>query len=702
MTELEEARELTDGDNLYYRDSGKIRFFRVLKKQKRSVVVREVPIKKKGSGFVPHQEQHNFIGSSPTTLRLKGGEVFWKGVTGAAPGKKLTLWPRGRPIKEEADDLDEAAGHNEVLMEAHHVSDAIVESGPLTEKASVAVNAIQVIGKMKNQDIYRKIVGGEGYPAKKGLSGLSGDEKKELTKQLTKAAARVVAEGDMEQGEVKQTLAHIVDIFKRIRTKKSGAHYGRQREDIDDLFEAEVSGIDDLFEELTEDGSRFLARKYGLTGAEAKKLANHTNQKSIISKIEKWRSGAGVAASSPLARGKLLDMLKESLEEGYAKAGDEPQWDSMEAVFDKLMMDQDLSKEELVDVGKYLDMVTSSARGPWQNAPAKLPNPTVTAGPVTEDVGRFNPGEKHKTVAASQVKRGNRIVYKDDIRKVSKVKVGKLATEIYLADEPGMPTGVIIDLNNKKKIQVAEGFYQRPQDVTGSARGPWDNKEIHEPEPVTAGLAEEADQFFKLASEIEGDLLERRLTQFVFDMDTGEKIGPMSAANKKRTIKLQLMARKAKNRADENPTPANVTHAKKMQDSVKSVLSMRKKSAGMRSATAKLKKLTRRAKKSRKKPGYKMVFGRWVKEGTVFHPSTGVPLAEGEEYTLIEGFYQRPQDRQKQKENWMKLFAKVAKQSGLRGRINWDAAHHYYFQGMGAEDAGMRYGKSHVKNTAAV
>jgi hypothetical protein len=59
------------------------------------------------------------------------------------------------------------------------------------------------------------------------------------------------------------------------------------------------------------DGSRFLAKKYGLTAKEAKKLASHPDQKGLIRKVERWRDQHGVAPASPQARGMLLTLLSE-------------------------------------------------------------------------------------------------------------------------------------------------------------------------------------------------------------------------------------------------------------------------------------------------------------------------------------------------------------------------------------------------------
>jgi hypothetical protein len=74
--------------------------------------------------------------------------------------------------------------------------------------------------------------------------------------------------------------------------------------------------LPDTSESLDEDGERFLAKKYGLKSDEAKKLANHPKSRSIIAAHEKWRDANGLpAASSPLSRGKLLDMLKEEVDE---------------------------------------------------------------------------------------------------------------------------------------------------------------------------------------------------------------------------------------------------------------------------------------------------------------------------------------------------------------------------------------------------
>jgi hypothetical protein len=233
--------------------------------------------------------------------------------------------------KYAGENFDPALdGHAVVLMEAHYVSDAILEIGPLTEKSKVAVSAVYILSKLKNQKLYRKIVGGEGYPTKKGLSGLSDDERREFKKQLQDAAKRAVAEGEMDANEAKQAVAHIEQILGRVYTKSLGKHYLSQREDVNEVFE-ELVDVNDLF---------------------------------------------------------------EAMSEGYAKAGDDPEYQEIEATFDKLMTDQDLSKEEQVDVDRYLRTVVHSARGALSSEPAQLSNPTVTAGPQTEGLSARRASQK--------------------------------------------------------------------------------------------------------------------------------------------------------------------------------------------------------------------------------------------------------------------------------------------------------------------
>lgn len=56
---------------------------------------------------------------------------------------------------------------------------------------------------------------------------------------------------------------------------------------------------------------RFLARKYGLTDLEARRLYDHPDHDAIIDRVETWRENNGLpAANSPLARGFLLDVLE--------------------------------------------------------------------------------------------------------------------------------------------------------------------------------------------------------------------------------------------------------------------------------------------------------------------------------------------------------------------------------------------------------
>lgn len=58
------------------------------------------------------------------------------------------------------------------------------------------------------------------------------------------------------------------------------------------------------------DGSRFLARKYGLSAEEAGRLASHPDQTEIVRRVERWRDDHGLpAADSPLVRGVLLSEL---------------------------------------------------------------------------------------------------------------------------------------------------------------------------------------------------------------------------------------------------------------------------------------------------------------------------------------------------------------------------------------------------------
>jgi hypothetical protein len=122
--------------------------------------------------------------------------------------------------------------------------------------------------------------------------------------------------------------------------------------------------------------------------------------------------------------------------------------------------------------------------------------------------------------------------------------------------------------------------------------------------------------------------------EYVFDMDTGEKIGPMPAKEKKSFLKTQKAALVAKERAKSNPTPRNVKHAEKMGSLIKQTLHAKKKTASLRAGTAVIKKETARMKSARLKkktlvkgkiksdqaklklgPGEKMVFGRVVKAG---------------------------------------------------------------------------------------
>ena len=69
-------------------------------------------------------------------------------------------------------------------------------------------------------------------------------------------------------------------------------------------------------------GVRFLADKYALTTQEAKKLAIHPRREQIIKDVEDFMMSRAVASSSPLARGVLLDLLKEDITGGGAEVGD--------------------------------------------------------------------------------------------------------------------------------------------------------------------------------------------------------------------------------------------------------------------------------------------------------------------------------------------------------------------------------------------
>lgn len=291
----------------------------------------------------------------------------------------------------EMIEATQTDGHDEVLMEAYHVSDAIIEMGPLTEKSKIAANAIYIIGSQ--------------FPghcvAVAGQNSTPGG----LEKQLTNAARRAVAADVIGQDEVKQTIAHLTSVFGRIRTEKSG---------VDDLFESVTSEseseVDVLFDavlsevklaDLSEKKLRTLIWRMFGNDARSGKAGNKTREVFMTGQaaktmgVKRYTSmnidtmSREKLAKLALAVGAIRPKTEDLLSEGYAKAGEIPDWGEMEAVFDKLMMDQDLSKEELVNVGAYIDAVVSSARGPWQNAPAPLPEPAkVVAGPVAEETRR--------------------------------------------------------------------------------------------------------------------------------------------------------------------------------------------------------------------------------------------------------------------------------------------------------------------------
>lgn len=60
---------------------------------------------------------------------------------------------------------------------------------------------------------------------------------------------------------------------------------------------------------------RMLARRYALTGAEARELSAHPDLIGILERHQDWRLVNGLPAdSSPLSRGVLLDMMRGRFE----------------------------------------------------------------------------------------------------------------------------------------------------------------------------------------------------------------------------------------------------------------------------------------------------------------------------------------------------------------------------------------------------
>ena len=68
---------------------------------------------------------------------------------------------------------------------------------------------------------------------------------------------------------------------------------------------------DDRAYDPTQDPSarRFAARKYGLEGAEVDAYLRHPRRHEIAGDLETWSLAHGVSIGSPLARGRLREML---------------------------------------------------------------------------------------------------------------------------------------------------------------------------------------------------------------------------------------------------------------------------------------------------------------------------------------------------------------------------------------------------------
>lgn len=238
--------------------------------------------------------------------------------------------------------IDQATKKQMMMMESCHVSDDVVEMGPVTDKFRIATTAISIVGRVRD------------------VSNIS-------EAQFEDAARRAVASGLLESDEVEQSTAHAMDLFGRVHS-----------ESVDDLFEAEVgTDIDDLFELVEKSIGDRISQGWDLfwlksalkeMARENPKVRKHSDPVLRSSPSVKDLRGLfrSISKALPEMAGYVSQVLGEDMSEGYAKAGDTPDWGNIESTYDKLVMNQDLSQEEPVG-----DTRGDSTPYPWEMAPDK-------------------------------------------------------------------------------------------------------------------------------------------------------------------------------------------------------------------------------------------------------------------------------------------------------------------------------------------